>query len=672
MSQPSTARRWLDVARVAFFEELYRRGSVLLIGAAEPAIVEVLVARGATKVVVVDPASRERGVSGRVETRGDLPPPSQRFDVILIQEATAWLRGGGDRREGALSRLAHDGWLIAAAANGDRGEEGLGYFELHDRLAHHFPTVTMVGQARFGGTSLAPFGDEEIPPRFDPTFGGPVDAQIYVAVCGPRRPSLGYGLASLPVEAWAEPAPPLSPGPEEVERREGERQRLDAERRGLLEAVDELKQAREKQEQEQARAAKALLDRDQAIRRLDGELKAAQRQREEQGRELQLREKRLLELRASATRSADEVQAIKGQLEERDAYLAKLEGEARVGQGLRRELAETCSRLDETEGRERAARRRVAELEGALVRLEQSACAPVEDPRLPALVQRLTELEQQNEKLRQRAEDAQREAWGHLRARSEAEAAAAEVREDTVRKLKDARKVANLELMRAMEEATKKAVTLKEELVRSEAERKEALGALRTARGELEALSARVRLMEEQEEAMRRGLVEARARNQALDERLSLDAANPAPSLATGDAGSGLTQRLAEVEAELAGVTTALGEAKRDGDEARRALEEHRERAVRALNLAWDLRQEAREAAAQALAEHQAAAAAIAALQRPLDEAAGQGGETTAATVAGELVGRHGETGARLARLDQATAEAERAAAAVDATERRE
>ena len=57
-----------------------------------------------------------------------------------------------------------------------------------------------------------------------------------------------------------------------------------------------------------------------------------------------------------------------------------------------------------------------------------------------------------------------------MKARSEAEQAAAEVREDTVRKLRDARKLASVELTRAMEDATKKAVQLREELARTELE----------------------------------------------------------------------------------------------------------------------------------------------------------------------------------------------------------
>ena len=55
-----------------------------------------------------------------------------------------------------------------------------------------------------------------------------------------------------------------------------------------------------------------------------------------------------------------------------------------------------------------------------------------------------------------------------------------------MRKLKDARKLASVELTRATEEAMKKAVTLKEELTRTERERKELLAEVKRLNAELE------------------------------------------------------------------------------------------------------------------------------------------------------------------------------------------
>lgn len=108
------------------------------------------------------------------------------------------------------------------------------------------------------------------------------------------------------------------------------------------------------------------------------------------------------------------------------------------------------------------------------------------------LRQKVTELSAENERLKDKLSDAERETWKHMKARSEAEQAAAEVREDTVRKLRDARKLASVELTRAMEDATKKAVQLREELARTELERKDALTQAKELRVERDALSAQL------------------------------------------------------------------------------------------------------------------------------------------------------------------------------------
>ena len=110
---------------------------------------------------------------------------------------------------------------------------------------------------------------------------------------------------------------------------------------------------------------------------------------------------------------------------------------------------------------------------------EESAAVAGEVARLR---QKLAEVLAEGERLKDKLSEAERETWKHMKARSEAEAAAAEVREDTVRKLRDARKLASVELTRAMEDATKKAVQLREDLARTDAERKELLAQLKEVR----------------------------------------------------------------------------------------------------------------------------------------------------------------------------------------------
>ncbi len=200
-------------------------------------------------------------------------------------------------------------------------------------------------------------------------------------------------------------------------------------------------------------------------------------------------------MKQSALLHAEKMRAMEARLDERDAYVAEMEESLRGEPGLRAALAKAEARADAAESAERAARLQAARLAGALVKHGIAApegVAPVDDGRAAELEKQVAELSAKVTKLETKAADAQREAWASLKARSEAEAQAAEVREDTVRKLKDARKVANIELMRAMEEATRKAVSLKEELTRTEAERREALAALKGMREEHAQLAAEV------------------------------------------------------------------------------------------------------------------------------------------------------------------------------------
>src|SRR5262249_29731971 len=102
-----------------------------------------------------------------------------------------------------------------------------------------------------------------------------------------------------------------------------------------------------------------------------------------------------------------------------------------------------------------------------------------------------------------KASDAERESWKHLKARSDAEAAAAEVRDDAARKLRDARKLASVELTRAMEEATKKAVGLREELTRTERERKDALSQVKELRSTRDTALRQIDALRQEIEALR-------------------------------------------------------------------------------------------------------------------------------------------------------------------------
>ena len=177
---------------------------------------------------------------------------------------------------------------------------------------------------------------------------------------------------------------------------------------------------------------------------------------------------------------------------ERDAYIAELDGERRE-LGRLREATRRAERARRQGGGGRA---RDAQAAGrgrgagrAAARGRDAAGRGVGAPPAPTWRRCSAEIE----KLKQKEADARAEAWKALKQRADAEAAAAEVREDTVRKLKDARKLASVELTRATEEAMKKAVTLKEELARTERERKELIAEVKRLNGELETARSRRR-----------------------------------------------------------------------------------------------------------------------------------------------------------------------------------
>ncbi|MDB4969114.1 MAG: hypothetical protein JWN44_4803 [Myxococcales bacterium] len=183
----------------------------------------------------------------------------------------------------------------------------------------------------------------------------------------------------------------------------------------------------------------------------------------------------------------DFVLTLKQQLAERDAALAELDGERREIGRLREAVRAAEQRADKAEASERETRKKLAEAEGTILKLR--AGAPLASPAATVAAAPppdVAALQAELEKWKQKESDSRAEAWKAHKQRADAETAAAEVREDTVRKLKDARKLASLDLTRATEEAMKKAVTLKEELTRAERERKELLVEVKRLKAELE------------------------------------------------------------------------------------------------------------------------------------------------------------------------------------------
>ncbi len=385
---------------------------------------EVLQARGAKNVRAVAAADLEM-----------LPPG---FDVAFaldVDPAQARTVAESVRR-----LLKPNGTLVLAVPSRDRpgARSGLSYYELIDLLEPMFPSMKMVGQAPFAGATLVEYGVADPDPVLDGTLVPKGErVEWYVAVAGPKREkSRGYGVMQVPLADIA-----ALPSERRVAPVAESKKPVPAPPRVPTSAPAT---------PPPAAAAKP------AVVVTDADLKA--------------------QLEA-AHKGKDELQAfvlkLKSELAERDAYAAEYDVERRELAKLREAAWMAEQRADKAEVAERKARKQLAETEGFVVRLR--AGQPLPDAALAALPAPpdVAALQAEIEKWKSKESDARAEAWKALKMRSDAEAQAAEVREDTVRKLKDARKLASIDLTRATEEAMKKAVTLKEELARAESQRKE-------------------------------------------------------------------------------------------------------------------------------------------------------------------------------------------------------
>jgi chromosome segregation ATPase len=290
------------------------------------------------------------------------------------------------------------------------------------------------------------------------------------------------------------------------------------------------------------------------------------------------------------------------QLAERDAYVAELDGERRELSKLREAARAAEARAQKAEAAERETRKRLAEADGLVVRLrggERLVEAPI-----GGKSDEIERLKAELEKLKVKEADARADAWKAIKQRADAEAQAAEVREDTVRKLKDARKLASVELTRATEEAMKKAVTLKEELTRTERERKELVAEVKRLAAELEA-----------------------ARNQpalAETDNAALGLSGPDAAVAPGPAGdAALKGRVAALERELMNADAIAASDRARAAQLLADLErEAQERADVAVRLRHSLRERDREVAAlrHELSERDARLTALEQRTPPSDE----------------------------------------------------
>src|SRR3954466_2958079 len=168
-----------------------------------------------------------------------------RFDVVVVPEADELAHRPG--AFAALRKLLVDGGrTIAAAANADRGPDGVGYYDLQGAVAAHFPHVQMLGVTPFVGMGIVEFEGAVDGLRIDSRLvkEGSEPPAVYVAVAGTQvAPGLGYALVQLPFAPFEArlgggaggPAPVAAVLREEVDELRG-RLRRAAEDRAALDA----------------------------------------------------------------------------------------------------------------------------------------------------------------------------------------------------------------------------------------------------------------------------------------------------------------------------------------------------------------------------------------------------------------------------------------------------
>lgn len=322
------------------------------------------------------------------------------------------------------------------------------------------------------------------------------------------------------------------------------------------------------------------------------EQRVLQEKLQHERRESALRGERLEWERGQQERDAERDTAAARAERERAAAAEQLVAAQAEAQQLKAQLAAAQRDVETLRAAEALRRSRSVDDDGVPMPVGDMPTAPVTvatAPKLPsrtqevsALQARITELESENARLKDKVTDAERETWKHMKARSEAEAAAAEVREDTVRKLRDARKLASVEMTRAMEEATRKAVQLREELHRTEAERKEALLQLKDLRAERDAAGQQAAQLRAELDALRWTTTSSSAEGGTAGVVVAPDVAHAAERAlaeersarrAAQQAADEAQSRVLELRSAVTALEQALGEARERAEREQRQVD---------------------------------------------------------------------------------------------------
>lgn len=563
--------------------DLIAKKRVLEVGCGTGIGAEFLANHGAAHVVGVDPRAECIDIATRTRRRSNLElrcePPGAieledgSFDCIFVADGARLLRNSGVLEE--LRRLlVPAGHLVLAAKSADRPDAvgGASYYEVVDRLAPLFAPVRMVAQAPFVAMSLVEYADGaggEPGIELDTSLAASAepDTTDYLAICGGSTEDLrGFTIVQLPTDAGVMElaaaaglmAPPPALSTEDLDAKVATERALRAE--------EEARRARTVAESLRAALAEAEAQAERDSAQPDDSRQTAKTDRET-----------VSEMVAAALAEHEAlVRDLDRALDERSAESEKLEEElSRTRESNRAALEKARARVTALEEEVDTWRTRATAAEGKALKLEADADLRLRSGQSVEEMEKLrAQLAEAEDKLARatdnwhQAEAKNDEVWRKV---GELQSELEKGREDQVETAARQRKAAQSQLTRAMEEASKKLVSVKDDLLRAERARDTA--ELRVADGERERkdLVAKLSAAQARESELARHIAEAEARVQAAQADLaSKNGADMAPEVEA---------RLSLVSDRLAGVERALTSERELIEEIETALTGLRDRA---------------------------------------------------------------------------------------------
>jgi chromosome segregation ATPase len=556
------------VSRYLYLDGLFRDREVLEIGASDSAGATYLARHGAKRVASAPIELLAPSAGGKT--------PSA-VDVVSLVDGGGLLVDGG-RLTASLERLRSllrpDGVLVLAVAadalrrpSSTGADAGVGYRELVAAVRRIFTRVRVVGQSPFVAFTLVgidPSSSREPDVGIDASLleGRAEPLSHYVLVAGAGVASWSAaGASSLEIvqlpaarafsplaahPAAPSPASALSPDGSLVARIHELEAALSLREQGL----DERLAAAQQHEAQSRHLGEVLAERTDYIQELEDELRSLQDRLERSTKERQAAERQLASTSEEDRRRRSRLAEVEGLLLRRQVELEAASGTAPVSSA---EADRQAAALAEAQAALGVSAREVEGLKEELARRSEQLS------KAEAAALRAEELETKNDEL-----------WRKL---SKAESETDRARDELMRRITNERPAANLQVTRALEDATKKLVSCKDELVQVEREAREARARVAALESEAESIRASGDVLRVELSAVLRDLDAARgeravvarqvteqeaALRQAAQEvtrlRGDLEAANAQLELAqaAGAESSRLLQRTEALNGELA------------------------------------------------------------------------------------------------------------------------